>query len=537
MLNKSGKGLLTIKTENAYTGGNRISGGAVIVTSLANSTQAKGNLGAVTTNASKFVIENGGELRTTAAVTNGSAIKFESETGGVINNSADFIVDRAMTGTKLTKKGTGWMKLNVNNTGLNTLVVAAGTVQCINSSTPAKTVEFQGGTLRENTGTSYTINVPQGKQGYWYMANRSTYKNKITGAGTLTAYCVTEKGTNYYATRTPVQCDFSNFEGTLVATSSLDDPSVLRFTLDTSSGMPKGTMNIGSNVEVQNSGKTFRIGKLTGSGALGGGCTFSNGASVGANTWQVGNDANWGCSVKVTSNSNLVKLGTGKITWSGANTNTGTTTIKEGELCIATSGKLGTGKLTIAQGATFSGANSTSKQLENASVEVNGILRPGSYNGAFSGTLFFSGKNVTLNQSAVYIVGTNKCATASANGCTALQNIGTLTINGTIRIEPVSSNTLAVGDSIRLWSNVTKFVGTPTVEGTNGIDWDDSRISEGLLFVKSIATDIKPQFADVKSQIGNIYDLRGRLVRKSATSTEGLKPGIYVIEGRKFVVK
>ena len=537
MLNKSGKGLLTIKTENAYTGGNRISGGAVLVTTLANSTQAKGNLGAVTTSASKFIIENGGELRTTAAVTNGSAIKFESEIGGIINNSADFTVERAMSGTKLTKKGAGWMKLNVNNTSLNTLVIAAGTVQCLNANTPAKTVEFQGGTLRESTSTSYTINVPKSKQGYWYMANRSTYTNKITGTGTLTAYCVTEKGTNYYATRTPVQCDFSNFEGTLVATSSLDDPSVLRFTLNTSSGMPKGTMNIASNVEVQNSGKTFRIGKLTGSGALGGGCTFSNGTSVGANTWQIGNDANWGCSVKVTANSNLVKLGTGKITWSGVNTNTGTTTIKEGELCLSTSGKLGTGKLTIAQGATFSGANSTSKQLENASVEVNGTLRPGSYNGAFSGTLFFGGKNVTLNQSAVYIVGTNKCATASANGCTALQNIGTLTINGTIRIEPVSSNTLAVGDSIRLWSNVTKFVGTPTIEGTNGIEWDASRISEGLLFVKSIATGIKPQIADTKTQIGNIFDLRGRLIRKSATSLEGLRPGVYVVEGRKFIVK
>ena len=536
-LNKNGKGLLTIKTENSYTGGNRISGGAVIVTSLANSTQAKGNLGAVTTSASKFIIENGGELRTTATVTNGSAIKFESEAGGIINNSADFTVDRAMTGTKLTKKGSGWLKLNVSNTSLNTLVITAGTVQCLNSNTPAKTVEFQGGTLRENTSTSYTINVPQGKQGYWYMANRSNYSNKITGAGTLTAYCVTEKGTNYYATRTQVQCDFSNFEGTLIPTSSLDDPSVLRFTLNTSSGMPKGTMNIASNVEVQNSGKTFRIGKLTGSGALGGGCTFSNGTSVGANTWQVGNDANWGCSVKVTSNSNLVKLGTGKITWSGANTNTGTTTIKEGELCIATSGKLGTGKLTIAQGATFSGANSTSKQLENASVEVNGILRPGSYNGAFSGTLFFSGKNVTLNQSAVLIVGTNKCATASVNGCTNLQNIGTLTINGTIRIVPIPGNTLAVGDSIRLWSNVTKFVGTPTIEGTNGIEWDDSRISEGLLFVKSIATGITPQIADTKATSNNIYDLRGRLIRKSTTSAEGLKPGIYVIEGRKVIVK
>jgi hypothetical protein len=206
-------------------------------------------------------------------------------------------------------------------------------------------------------------------------------------------------------------------------------------------------------------------------------------------------------------------------------------------LCLAATGKLGTGKLTVAQGATFSGTNLTTKQLENASVEVNGTLRPGSYNGAFSGTLFFGGKNVTLNQSAVFVVGTNKCATASANGCTTLQNIGTLTINGTIRIEPVSSNTLAVGDSIRLWSNVTKFVGTPTIEGTNGIEWDASRISEGLLFVKSIATGIKPQIADTKTQIGNIYDLRGRLVRQSATSTEGLKPGIYVIEGRKFVVK
>ena len=46
------------------------------------------------------------------------------------------------------------------------MVIAAGTVQCINANTPAKTVEYQGGTLRENTGSSYTINVPKGKTGH-----------------------------------------------------------------------------------------------------------------------------------------------------------------------------------------------------------------------------------------------------------------------------------------------------------------------------------------------------------------------------------
>jgi hypothetical protein len=406
----------------------------------------------------------------------------------------------------------------------------------MNANVPARAVEFQGGELRENTGTSYSINVPQGKKGTWYMANRSTYTNKITGQGTLTAYCVTEKGTNYYATRTPVQCNFSEFEGTLIATSSLDDPSCLRFTLNIGGGMPKGTMNIGDKVEVQNSGKTFRIGKLTGNGALGGGCTFSNGASVGANTWQVGNDGNWTCNVKVIANSNLVKLGSGKITWAVANTNTGTTTISEGELGINASGRLGTGKLTVGKEGILSGINTANKPLENASVEVNGLLRPGSYNGAYTGTLFFGGKNVTISQTGVFEVGGYKCASASNNGCTSIANIGTLTFNGTIRVVPNKSNTLAVGDSIRLWSDVTKFVGSPIVENLDGIEWDASRISEGLLFVKSIETGIQPTLADRHSTF-NIYDLRGRLIRKSTDNTKGLRPGIYVIEGRKVVIQ
>jgi hypothetical protein len=36
---------------------------------------------------------------------------------------------------------------------------------------------------------------------------------------------------------------------------------------------------------------------------------------------------------------------------------------------------------------------------------------------------------------------------------------------------------------------------------------------------------------------GNIYDLGGSLIRKGNTSTQGLKPGVYIIDGKKIVIK
>jgi len=500
---KNGKATLTIKTDNSYTGGNRLSGGVVSVSSLANATQPKGNLGAVTTTATKFIMENGAELRTTAAVTNGSAIRFEGDEGGVINNTQDFIVDRAMTGTVLTKKGAGWMKLNVANAALNRLIIVAGTVQCINANTPAKTVEYHGGTLNENTGSSYAIYVPKGKTGNWYMANRSTYSNKVTGEGTLNAYCTTEKGSNYYATRTPVQCNFADFEGTLKPMSSLDGDGK-RFTLNTATGMPKGTMNIAADVEVQNSGKTFRIGKVSGTGKLGGSCTFSNGTSVGANTWQVGNDDDWSTSVKVTSNANFQKVGSGKVIWNGISDNTGSTSVKEGELCVGVNGVLGSGALTVEANAVFS-CSSKTKVLKNSSTNIKGTL----------------------------LVNATRCASTTNDGCTSFYFEKGLTINGTIRVV-ATNHTLQVGDSIRVFS-AASFNGTPTFAFEGDVDWDTSRISEGLLFVKAINTGIN----DIVSRQTprNIYDIRGHLVRRNATTTDGLPAGVYVCEGRKFVVK
>ena len=533
---KQGTGTLTINTESSYTGGNRLSEGVVIVKSLANENQAKGNLGAVTTSASKFIIENGAELRTSAAVTNGSPIRFDGEKGGVINNGADFIVNKPMSGTVMTKRGSGWMKLNVSNSSLNRMIVAAGNVQCINANIPAKAIEYQGGTLRENTSTSYPIYIPKGKSGYWYLANRSWYGNKITGEGTITIYCTTDKGSSWYATRTSVECDLSEFEGTVIATSSQDDPAVLRFTMKKSGGMPKGTMNIASGVEVQNNGMTYHIGKLTGSGALGGTCNFDNNSSAGANTWQVGNDANWTSTVKVTSNANFVKVGSGKITWNAVSDNTGTNTIKEGEIALGTTtSKLGTGRLTINAEARLTGNHGTKNSLNNSSVIVNGLVRPGTYDGAPSGMLKFENKPVTFNKGSVLFIGASSCATNTSNGCSSLGDIGKLTMNGTIRIKLSATCKLQVGDSIRVWT-AGEFAGSPIIEEMNdGITWDASRINEGLLFVADIATGIKSTARENDSN--DIYDIKGQLIRKDATDTNGLPTGIYIRGGKKIVVK
>ena len=528
---KRGTGTLNVTTDNTYTGGTRISGGTVSVSSLSNANQAKGNLGAVSTLASKFVIENGAELRTTTAVTNGSSIQLLGEEGGVISNFGDFIVDRAMTGTTLTKKGSGWMKLNVSNSQLQRLVIAGGTVQCVNANTPAQTVEFQNGTLYENTSSSYAIDVPQGKKGTWRLVDRGSYSNKLTGKGNLTVYCPVVVGSGWNATRTQIQGNWSAFEGTITCTVHSSDS---RFTLDNSYGMPHGTFNIPSGVELQNSGKTYHIGKVTGTGSLGGSCTFSNGSSAGANTWQVGDDTNWTWGGKVTSNANFVKKGQGRITYSGTSDHTGFVTVSEGELLLS-SGVLGTGRLTVAEGGILSGTNTTTRPLKNSSVVVNGTLQPGASATAYTGTLFFGGKNVTFNANSVYEVKAHQCATSYSSGCTTISDIGTLTMNGVLRVTVTTTHTLSPGDSIRVWS-AQAMNGTPILDLQSGIEWDTSCLSEGLLFVVSVSDGID-SINMPRTDTNDLYDLSGRLIRKNATSMEGLPAGIYVRNGRKIVVK
>ena len=538
ILVKRGTGTLTLQNDNTYTGATRISGGAVIASSLSNENQASGNLGAVKTTATKFIIENGAELRTTAAVTQGSPMQMMTAEGGVINNNADFVVNKPFSGTVLTKRGNGWMKMNVAST-LQRFIVAAGTVQCVNCNKVANTLEFQGGTYTENTGTGFTIYVAKGYSGTWNTANRTSYTNKITGEGTLTIFCEEEKGSNYFATRTQLGLNFADFAGTIKAVGRSDD-SGPRWTLNTGSGMPNGTLDIASGLTVQNTGLTFAIGRLSGSGALGGYASFANDGKSGANTWKVGNAEEWTWNGIITANSNFVKVGSGKATFNGASDHTGTNRIEAGRLHLGNNATLGTGAITVLKGATLSGSTANKKSWNNSSVSINSgaTLIVGATDIALSGMIDFGGKNLTFANGSTLRLTANRGATSATTGGTAIQNIGTLTMNGTIDLYIPQSNILAVGDSVLLWKDVKTFKGTPVLASyyiAPGLFWDDTDLASGILRVTDVAPvgvrDILDSGIVSESSDGKFFDLQGRPV------TTPRRGQTYIHHGRKVFVK
>lgn len=538
---KRGTGSLTISTDNSYTGGTRISGGTVAVTSLSNANLALGNLGGVNTLASKFIIENGATLQTSGTVTQGSPMQMVGEQGGVINNLGDFFVNRAISGTVLTKKGAGWMKLNVNN-NLDRLIITGGTVQCLGStSLPARTVEFQGGAVAEITSSSYAIHVPAGKSGTQTLVNNASYSNRVTGSGTLTINCPVIAGNGWFATRTRIQGNWSQFEGTIVAVGShgTSDPDP-RFTLDSSTGLPKGTLQLSGNTTVQNTGKTFTIGRVSGTGKLGGWASFANDGANGTNTWRLGNDENWSWAGIITANSNFVKTGTGKVSLTGAHNHTGYTIVESGQLYISGNAvKLGTGALTVRRDATLCGVTGTGA-LSNSSYtfDSGSTLQVGISAIGTSGAINFGGRNVTINKDAIVDMGI-----FSSVLYTTLKNINTFTMNGTIRLHWSESWEPEHGDSIVLFQQVNTFAGTPVLENPvidaeKGLYWNTSDLAtKGILRVTNINSLDKPVATKVNVYVQNrriivsgakevsVFTLQGLSVDVGST----LKPGTYLV--------
>ena len=290
--------------------------------------------------------------------------------------------------------------------------------------------------------------------------------------------------------------DWSKFEGIIKHTTK--DKCL---PLDMSSGMPNGTLNLAEGCAVSNTAKAFAIGKLTGKGQLlqpVANWVNNNGIS-GNNTWNVGNSWETGGDFTFDgifsdggSGNRCIfnKVGTCKMTVSGKSTHSGATTVKAGELCIKSGAQLGTGTLTVQNGATLSGVTTAAAPLTNSTVTIaaGATLRVGSTATATTGLMDFGGKNVTLNSGSTMHLGASRPATAFSTGCTSLQNIGTLTINAAIELYVPESHTLTVGDSIVIWKDVTNVKGTPmltssVINAEQGLYWDTTDLTQGILRV------------------------------------------------------
>lgn len=503
---KEGTGTVTMSGNNSYTGGNYLKGGVTVVSSLAyDATHTSGNLGGLTTSADMFTMENGAVLQTTAAVTQGSPMKMIGEGGGVINNSADFTMAKSFSGTLLTKKGTGGLKLNATNSGLSKLSIVQGSISLGANSQP-KAIELRAGTLYDNaSNTTHSIIVPKGSTATWQLtgSNYVAYSNVLTGEGTLT---IIPRNT---VSRVRITGNWSNFYGTIKHTTSK-----IWLPLDMSTSASHATLNIAADCSVGNvPGRTLAIGAVTGAGVLTNvACDLqSQNAKTGNVTYNVGNsdgkDFEFEGIVRDQSSVNTVtfnKVGSCTMTTSGQWETIKPVAVKAGTLHVV-KGSLGTGALTIDKGATFIGYSSTSSspsvQMTNSSVTVNGTLCP-AYDEESSSTLYklyFSNKNVTVNEGGTLEFHINKAVdAASANSsvsCPTIMNVGTLTVNGDILLNlmPSSSWTPAVGDVIRLWNpeKIANFAGTPVVRAKayNGkmFTFDASKIAQGIVSISGVS--------------------------------------------------
>ncbi len=495
---KEGTGTVNMNTDNTFKDGVFLRGGTTKVKTLSSNTQAYGGLGGVITNANKFTMENGAILSTSTDIQNGSPIKFIGEEGGVITNTAGFTQQKALSGTLLTKKGAGWMTLSAANSSLNKLVIVAGGVGA--TATPAKAVEMQGGELQVGGGSTTPVTIAAGKKATLrYTEDRSTYNNPLTGTGTVTIFYPLVKGSGWYATRCDIKGNWSAFEGTVVPTTGVADDG--RFCIN-NSGAAKATFNIPSGTVLETPGLTYSIGKVTGSGNLGGTCSFSSSAAASWATWNVGNEDNFSFSGKVTRNAKFNKTGEGTMTVSGAWDNTGAIRVNAGTLKLS-SGVLGTGTLTIADGAFLTGTNKSTAPLTNSSITVNGTVKSGGSATSTTGTMYLDNKNITFNNASTLITGISRCATKTSTGGTSIQGINKIIMNGTISVFLGSNYTPEVGDSMFVWK-ATSFAGTPKFDLPTlpaGLVWNTDDISKGLLRIAADPTAIDNIPFDAEAEV------------------------------------
>lgn len=521
---KRGTGSVTITNVN-HTGNTTISGGELVVTSLANNVgQEFGSLGGLD---KKVTITGNGILGVSGSVTSGQEI-FVGEGGAVIDvkPSSSLTMERGIAGTGasavLSKDGTGTLTLGSSNQ-VGRLVIVAGVVNAVESGDQTQlppVVEFRGGTLYDPNGEgSYTTNyaafeVPEGATGTFYADPRCNYRGKLTGAGTFNV--------NAAGVRNYFQGDWSEFEGTLVpglSKRATYDPS---FDFDNNYGLPKATLQLNSGVTFNNRGHAVSIANVTGSGVLAGGGTYTIGGQ--------GDDIKFRGQFD---GSSVVKTGDG--TWSvytsSPQDNIGSVTVNGGGLYLDTYNSttcIMSGTITMNSGTSIKGTGTVKNIVLNSGAE----LAPGRTTTADVSGFVAAEGNLTANAGSVVSLNI-KNASNTTSSRSFLKVGGAFKADGTIRITLSDNYSPEEGDEIVLWT-AGSFSGTPTVELPElpeWLDWDSTGLlaAEGKLRVISSAGISSKPAAD-EAVVCRVFTLSGVLVGQfeatGATAVERAKSAI-----------
>lgn len=556
-LNKTGEGVLTVNTQNTYTGATVLHGGVMEFATLANGGEPSA-LGASQEFAQNWIMDGGvyrytgGNTTTnrsarlynnteldidhaTVTITDGSnATAFEGEGNLIIGGNGQLTV-----AAKNLFQFNGDLVLRGSNVYLSTVDIAKQGIG------KAKRLVMEGGKLStkgESAGYetySFAINVPGGDEDRVsvFAPNRNCYINcSVSGSGTL------QLDIPYL--REYVGGNWSQFSGRLIANGiSTDNGGSLLL-------INKGSSAILSNVPVSLKGNarlcywdtngSLKVGGL--SGAKG---TYLMGSSKNTKnftcSWEIGGANtdeqfdgiinNWDCSSADRGGTvSITKTGTGDWRLTGANVYKGTTTVSGGRLII--NGKhSGEGAVTVKNGATLAGEGSIAGKV---TVSKGGIIHAGDTITSVK-TLTLGG-GLTVQQGGVVEVP----ITTSGNfpRSNKIKVMGACNISGAVlSIDISEAPNIPDGKSFVLFDfsgAIVTGTGFSQIEPARPSEkqvWDTSELlTKGRILVRN-DEELKLENATWRQETETpAFDLSGRPLDDSPR-------GLYIQNGKKLVRK
>ncbi len=468
---KINSGTVTLSGVNTYTGGTTVSAGILNVS-------ADNNLG----DSSGGITLNGGTLQYGAAFTSTRAITLGAANGTIDTNGFASVLSGIVSGTgSLTKVGTGTLTMSGANTYSGGTTVSAGTLQGTTTSLQGNIVNNANLAFSQTTSGTYagvisgSGTVFKNNTGEVIFTGANTYTggtvvqgggtlqvsadNNLGGAGSLALNGGTLKYGAAFTSARAVSLGASNgtintnsynatLSGIISGTGSLTKAGTGSLTLSGTNTYTGGTVVNGGELRMNSDDRL---------GAVSGALTVSNAAisltaaqtvarnvvlSSGAGSFHT-NGVNSTLSGVISGSGSLTKIGTGRLTLTGANTYTGGTTITSGELRGTTASLQGD----ILNNASLIFEQGTNGTYANVISGTGGLVKGG------VGIVTLSGVNTYSGTTLI---------SGGALNVSADNNLGSGSLN-------LSGGTLQYGASFNTARNMTFGASSGTID-TNGFN-------------------------------------------------------------------
>ena len=537
-LTKTNSGKLSISAINDYVGVTTIAGGTLSVSNLANGGSAS-PIGAAGTSSANLVF-NGGTLEYLGAnktIDRGATILDGGSTLNVSNSGVTLTVSGSLTGTgNLTKTGSGQLTLTGGNSYSGGTVVNAGILRANPTVGLGTNLTLNGGATAATfqfAGDAQTLSIPLnviGNNNFLIVGGNDTV-NALTGNGTVKVDGTGTQLLTYGA------ADMSAFTGTIlwdtVTTNRLFPNS------GTSINAASTTFDLGSasGVLMNRDGGTYRLGALSSSSStteLRG----SNNSGSALTTYIIGEknvDSTFAGIIRTGTGGAgartvIVKTGIGKLTLTGANTYTGSTTVSNGVLALGDGGSAGSignsTNINIVAGAFVDVSGRIDGSL------VLGVAQTLRGNGTVRGNLWAAGGTVspgasigTLTVTNSIILGGNVVMeinrAAVPNSDKLVSSLSTITYGGTLTVNNIGGG-LQVGDTFTLFSGGGLAGGTfGTLALPNYYTWDTTQLGvNGTISVTAVLPG--PSFSSIDGS-----NIAGGVVTLNASG--GAPNGSYTV--------